>query len=42
MDSQALYIGEKETLAFRAFAECVRGAVGDGDKDAGVGVEWEV
>lgn len=42
MDSQAMYIGEKETLAFRAFAECVRGVVGDGDKDAGGGMEWEV
>lgn len=42
MDNQAMHIGEKETLAFRAFAECVRGVVGDGDKDAGPGVEWEV
>ncbi|KAG7528231.1 hypothetical protein FFLO_06320 [Filobasidium floriforme] len=41
MDIQAMHIGEKETLAFRAFAECVRGVAGDGDKDAGRGVEWE-
>jgi hypothetical protein len=42
MVSDALYVGEKETLAFRAFAECVRGVVGDGHRDAGAGVEWEV